>query len=220
MSQQIQNMNCTRSDISKEQGRTVLGGILRLFEIHGHPLTCNGGASTCIQEQEKEHVESKKVSREQRIRRHHHRCSIEEQVYDLVDKLRMNKVTNVDDLQYWSECKINEIQVISGYISLRSCNEFTKLREQQLNLIQKVLALAIRRTELMDKDEAANKSAIVSILYKESLELDKLAELDVKVDQLSMQHGVSGAPFLESGRLLGNVWGIKIRKYLSLIGKG
>jgi hypothetical protein len=63
------------------------------------------------------------------------------------------------------------------------------------------------------------KSTIKSYLYKEILLMDQLGELDLKIDQLCNQYGVSGVPFQEAGKLVGKVWGVVTRSLFSELGK-
>lgn len=192
----------------------VLEGIYKQLEVQV-PLLSNAPAlkcaSTCT-------PPPRLLTKSQRIQKERRKWVVGKQVYDIIDKLRLNHVVYTNDLkQNFIEVKRN-IVIIQTYIDLRKDAKFNKLRTEQLHLVSLVYSTAMKRSKYMDKVDYY-KDTVLSYLYKEVLLVDRVSELDVKIDQYCMQRGVSGAPFFEGGKLVEKVWGIIARSLFSEIGK-
>ena len=166
-------------------------------------------ASTCTEVRIPKHT---RISRERR------KYVIGTQVYAVIDELRMNNIVQTSHInQYLSNIQ-SSIKVIEAYVDLRNRSDFLALRKNQLELRGQVVELANKRSKYMDR-VGYFKATILSILYKEVVLVDKLSELDIKIDQLCLQRGVSGAPFFEAGKLVGEVWGVVARSLFNELGK-
>jgi len=153
-----------------------------------------------------------------RIIRERRNQIIGSKVYEVVDELRMNSIVDKKHIEQYLNNIRQSIQITQAYISIRQNENFLDLRNKQFSIIEQVFEVAGKRSKYMD-NVAKNKPNILSYLYREIVLVDKLGELDIKLDQMCAQYGVSGAPFFEAGKLVGKVWGVVARSLFNELGK-
>ena len=171
--------------------------------------TSKVSASTCT---------NSPLSKTRRINRERRQFVIGEQVYAIVDELRLNSIINVEEIQENLANVRHSIGIIETYINIRTNPEFIKMRTHQLQIVSDILGFAARRLKFMDKLDYY-KPTILSYLYREVVFMDKLTELDIKIKQFCTSFGVSGSPFAEAGKLVGRVWGVTAKSLFKEIGK-
>ena len=194
---------------------TVLCRLIRTLEKHGEPLRITERKQVQVLAPPKQ----KMLSYEQRMIRHRRRCTKGQQVYGVVDRLRVNQIIYDHVLEKQLQRIKQEIQLAERLIVLRETSSFQQLRQKQFKLCTRIYGIAHKRAALYC-DISYHKASILSLLNTETILVDQLVSLDTEVIKMCVDAKVWPInEYSEAEKIVVKIWGPLTRTLFSEIGK-